>query len=102
MLDGVNDSIAHAKELIRLLEGTPSKMNLIPFNPFPGSEYRASSPERLEAFRQRLMKAGIISITRKTRGDDIDAACGQLVGRVKDKSRRTLDKENISCGGIAK
>ncbi len=102
MLDGVNDSIAHAKELIRLLEGTPSKMNLIPFNPFPGSEYKASSPERLEAFRQRLMKAGIISITRKTRGDDIDAACGQLVGRVKDKSRRALDKQNISCGGITK
>ncbi len=102
MLDGVNDSIAHAKELIRLLEGTPSKMNLIPFNPFPGSEYRASSPERLEAFRQRLMKAGIISITRKTRGDDIDAACGQLVGRVKDKSRRTLDNDKLSCGGIAK
>ncbi len=102
MLDGVNDSIAHAKELIRLLEGTPSKMNLIPFNPFPGSEYRASPPERLEAFRQRLKKAGIISITRKTRGDDIDAACGQLVGRVKDKSRRTLDNEKVSCGGIAK
>ncbi len=102
MLDGVNDSIAHAKELIRLLEGTPSKMNLIPFNPFPGSEYRASPPERVEAFRQRLMKAGIISITRKTRGDDIDAACGQLVGRVNDKSRRTLNKDNISCGGITK
>lgn len=102
MLDGINDTIAHAKELIRLLEGTPSKMNLIPFNPFPGSEYRASSPEKVEAFRQRLMKAGIISITRKTRGDDIDAACGQLVGRVKDKSKRTLDNNEVSCGGVAK
>ncbi len=90
MLDGVNDSIAHARELIRLLEGTPSKMNLIPFNPFPGTRYRSSPPERIEAFRQRLMKAGIISMTRKTRGDDIDAACGQLVGRVKDRSRREL------------
>ncbi len=99
MLDGINDTIAHAKELIRLLEGTPSKMNLIPFNPFPGSEYKASSPEKVEAFRQRLKKAGIISITRKTRGEDIDAACGQLVGRVKDKSRRTLDNENVSYGG---
>ena len=102
MLDGINDSIAHAKELIRLLEGTPSKMNLIPFNPFPGSDYQASPPEKVEAFRQKLMKAGIISITRKTRGDDIDAACGQLVGRVKDKSRRTLENDNVSYGGITK
>jgi 23S rRNA (adenine2503-C2)-methyltransferase len=102
MLDGINDSIAHAKQLIRLLEGTPSKMNLIPFNPFPGSEYKTSPPEKVEAFRQRLMKAGIISITRKTRGGDIDAACGQLVGRVKDKSRRTLENDNVSYGGITK
>jgi 23S rRNA (adenine2503-C2)-methyltransferase len=91
MLDGVNDSIAHAKALIRLLEGTPSKMNLIPFNPFPGSDYRASPPERIAAFRQRLLKAGIMTIVRKTRGDDIDAACGQLVGRVRDRSRRTFE-----------
>ncbi|MEW8014566.1 MAG: 23S rRNA (adenine(2503)-C(2))-methyltransferase RlmN [Candidatus Sedimenticola endophacoides] len=90
MLDGVNDSIRHARELIRLLEGTPSKMNLIPFNPFPGTDYRCSPPERIEAFRQKLMKAGIISITRKTRGEDIDAACGQLVGKVRDRSRREL------------
>ncbi|MCP4933675.1 MAG: bifunctional tRNA (adenosine(37)-C2)-methyltransferase TrmG/ribosomal RNA large subunit methyltransferase RlmN, partial [bacterium] len=84
------------------LEGTPSKMNLIPFNPFPGSGDRASPPERIEAFRQRLKKAGIISITRKTRGDDIDAARGQLVGRVKDKSKRTLSAEKSAWGGIAK
>lgn len=90
MLDGVNDSIAHAKALIRLLQGVPSKVNLIPFNPFPGSKYRTSPAERVEAFRQRLKRAGIISITRKTRGDDIDAACGQLVGKVKDRSRRQL------------
>ncbi len=87
MLDGVNDSDAHAKALIRLLEGVPAKMNLIPFNPFPGSTYRASAPERIEAFRQRLMRSGLISITRKTRGGDIDAACGQLVGRVRDRRR---------------
>jgi len=100
MLDGINDSIQHAKQLIRLLEGTPSKMNLIPFNPFPGTEYRCSPPERIEAFRQRLMKAGIISITRKTRGEDIDAACGQLVGKVKDKSRRELRlQRTVSVGG---
>ena len=90
MLDGVNDSIAHAKALIRLLQGVPSKVNLIPFNPFPGSDYATSPPERVEAFRQRLKRAGIMSMTRKTRGDDIDAACGQLVGKVRDRSRRHL------------
>ncbi len=90
MLDGVNDSIAHAKALIRLLQGIPSKVNLIPFNPFPGTDYRSSPPERIDAFRQRLIRAGIITITRKTRGDDIDAACGQLVGKVRDRSRRQL------------
>ncbi len=90
MLDGINDSIAHAKALIRLLQGVPSKVNLIPFNPFPGTDYRTSPPERVNAFRERLMRAGIITITRKTRGEDIDAACGQLVGRVRDRSRRQL------------
>jgi len=97
MLDGVNDSDRHARQLIRLLERTPSKLNLIPFNPFPGTEYRCSPPERIEAFRQRLMKAGIITLTRKTRGDDIDAACGQLVGRVQNHRKAagqvvTLDR----------
>lgn len=88
MLDGVNDSIPHAKALIRLLEGVPSKINLIPFNPFPGTRYETSPPDRVEAFRQRLVRAGIVTTTRKTRGDDIDAACGQLVGKVRDRSRR--------------
>ena len=102
MLDGVNDSDRHAKQLIRLLEGTPSKLNLIPFNPFPGTRYRTSPAERIDAFRRRLMKSGIITIVRKTRGDDIDAACGQLVGRVKDRSRRQLlQVENLSRGGMA-
>ncbi len=90
MLDGVNDSLQHAKALIRLLEGTPSKVNLIPFNPFPGTDYRASPLERVEAFRMRLKRSGIIATTRKTRGDDIDAACGQLVGKVRDRSSRQL------------
>jgi 23S rRNA (adenine2503-C2)-methyltransferase len=92
MLDGVNDSIAHAKALIRLLQGVPSKVNLIPFNPFPGSDFRTSPPERIEAFRQRLKRSGIMSMTRKTRGDDIDAACGQLVGKVRDRSGRQLKR----------
>ena len=90
MLDGVNDSDRHAKALIRLLEGVPSKINLIPFNPFPGSGYGTSAPERIEAFRQRLKRSGLVAITRKTRGDSIAAACGQLVGRVDDRTRRRL------------
>jgi 23S rRNA (adenine2503-C2)-methyltransferase len=90
MLDGVNDSITHAKRLIRLLEGTPSKVNLIPFNPFPGSDFRTSPPERVEAFRQRVLRSGIVAMTRKTRGDEIAAACGQLVGRVNDRTRRSV------------
>jgi 23S rRNA (adenine2503-C2)-methyltransferase len=88
MLDDVNDSIAHAKALIRLLEGTPSKVNLIPFNPFPGSGFGTSPPERIDAFRQRLLRAGLVATVRKTRGDEIAAACGQLVGRVQDRRRR--------------
>ncbi|MCG8486407.1 MAG: 23S rRNA (adenine(2503)-C(2))-methyltransferase RlmN [Chromatiales bacterium] len=95
MLDGVNDSLAHAKALIRLLEGTPSKVNLIPFNPFPGTDYKASPADRVEAFRMRLKRSGIIATTRKTRGDDIDAACGQLVGKVRDRSSRQLRFERL-------
>lgn len=90
MIDGVNDTDRHAKALIRLLEGVPSKVNLIPFNPFPGSGYRTSPLERIEAFRQRLKRSGLVATTRKTRGDSIAAACGQLVGRVQDRSRRSL------------
>jgi len=96
MLDGVNDSVSHAKALIRLLEGVPSKVNLIPFNPFPGTRYKTSPQERIDAFRERLVRAGIITITRKTRGDDIDAACGQLVGKVRDRSRRQLRRDNTT------
>jgi 23S rRNA (adenine2503-C2)-methyltransferase len=96
MLDGINDSLQHAKALIRLLEGTPSKVNLIPFNPFPGTHYRTAPAERVEAFRMRLKRSGIIATTRKTRGDDIDAACGQLVGKVRDRSSRQLRMEKLS------
>ncbi|MGD8378537.1 MAG: 23S rRNA (adenine(2503)-C(2))-methyltransferase RlmN [Gammaproteobacteria bacterium] len=88
MLDGVNDSEAHARELARLIAGIPSKVNLIPFNPFPRTQYRRSPREAIDRFRDVLMRKNILTITRKTRGDDIDAACGQLAGRVKDKSRR--------------
>jgi hypothetical protein len=78
-----------------LLEGVPAKMNLIPFNPFPGTGYRTSPPERVEQFRQRLLRSGLMAIPRKTRGDDIDAACGQLVGRVRDRSRRQLQRQTV-------
>jgi len=90
MLDGINDTDKHARELIRLLEGTPSKINLIPFNPFPGTDYNSSPRERIDKFRERLVRSGLVVITRKTRGEDIDAACGQLVGKVRDRSRRQL------------
>ena len=90
MLDGVNDSPAHARELVRLLNGVPAKVNLIPFNPFPGSNYATSNAAAIDRFRDIVMAAGIMTVTRKTRGDDIDAACGQLVGRVADRTRRSV------------
>ena len=88
MLDGVNDSDAHARELLALTRDVSCKFNLIPFNPFPGSPYRRSSAPRIRRFADILISAGIVTTTRKTRGDDIDAACGQLAGQVKDKTRR--------------
>jgi 23S rRNA (adenine2503-C2)-methyltransferase len=86
MLDGVNDSDQHAKELVDLLKKIPCKLNLIPFNPFPDSGLKKSSPGRVQDFAKRLMDAGIITTVRKTRGDDIAAACGQLAGDVKDRT----------------
>ncbi|MFO1311969.1 MAG: 23S rRNA (adenine(2503)-C(2))-methyltransferase RlmN [Burkholderiales bacterium] len=90
MLDQVNDSLSHADELLALVRDVPCKLNLIPFNPFPGSEFRTSPRARILAFRKRLMDAGIVTTVRKTRGDDIDAACGQLAGQVKDRTKRRL------------
>lgn len=87
MLDGVNDSDRHAEELVELVRTVPCKFNLIPFNPFPGSGLRKSRPERIKAFAQRLVDAGIVTTVRRTRGDDIDAACGQLAGEVQDRTR---------------
>ena len=88
MLDGVNDSVAHARELMRLVSPVPCKINLIPFNPFPNSGYTRSSAPAVERFKDVLADAGLIVTVRRTRGDDIDAACGQLAGRVQDKTRR--------------
>jgi len=87
MLDGVNDSDAHARELIELTHEVPCKFNLIPFNPFPDAGLKRSPAARIRAFAQILIDAGIVTTTRRTRGDDIDAACGQLAGEVKDRTR---------------
>ena len=95
MLDGVNDSDVHARQLIDIHHQVPCKYNLIPFNPFPGSCYAKSRPERIRRFAEILAEAGIVATTRKTRGDDIDAACGQLAGQVQDKTRRTLAIKEI-------
>jgi len=86
MLDGVNDSRAQARRLAQLLLGHPAKVNLIPFNPFPGSRYRRSPDERIAAFRDELLGRGLVATVRRTRGEDIDAACGQLAGRVIDRT----------------
>ena len=88
LLDGVNDKPEHARELIKLLKGIPTLMNLIPFNPFEDSGYRTSSKQAVLRFSEILHKAGLTTVVRKTRGDDIDAACGQLAGKIEDKSRR--------------
>lgn len=88
MLDGINDREENARQLVRLLNGVPAKVNLIPFNPFPGAAYKRSSDSTINRFREILINAGIMTITRKTRGDDIDAACGQLVGQVLARAKR--------------
>jgi 23S rRNA (adenine2503-C2)-methyltransferase len=87
MLDGVNDSDQHARELLALVASVSCKFNLIPFNPFPQSGLKRSSNARIRAFAQILMDGGIVTTIRKTRGDDIDAACGQLAGEVQDRTR---------------
>ena len=97
LLDQINDTPELAYELITLLDGMPCMVNLIPFNPFPETQYRRSSNSRISRFRDILLEAGITTVTRKTRGDDIDAACGQLVGKVDDRTRRHLRKKPASC-----
>ncbi|MEM7502223.1 MAG: 23S rRNA (adenine(2503)-C(2))-methyltransferase RlmN [Pseudomonadota bacterium] len=93
MLRGVNDSLVQADELIGLLKGHPAKVNLIPFNGFGGSRFQCSSAATIHAFQNRLRVAGIVTTTRKTRGDDIDAACGQLAGKVSDRVRARLSEK---------
>ncbi|MFN5098820.1 MAG: 23S rRNA (adenine(2503)-C(2))-methyltransferase RlmN [Burkholderiaceae bacterium] len=103
MLDGVNDTDAHARELLKLVSDVPCKFNLIPFNPFPASGLRRSGATRIKAFAKILMDASIVTTVRKTRGDDIDAACGQLAGDVQDRTRvqermRSLDSYQQKYG----
>ncbi|GAA0559389.1 MAG: bifunctional tRNA (adenosine(37)-C2)-methyltransferase TrmG/ribosomal RNA large subunit methyltransferase RlmN [Alteromonadaceae bacterium] len=93
MLEGVNDSMEQAHELAHALKDTPSKINLIPFNPYPGSPYKRSSNSRIDRFNKVLQEYGFTVIVRKTRGDDIDAACGQLVGDVIDRTKRLIKKQ---------
>ncbi len=100
MLAGVNDSLEHAHELVRLLRMVPAKVNLIPFNPFPQTSYQRSAKEVIDRFREVLLEAGLMTVTRKTRGDDIDAACGQLAGRVQDRTRRSGRKPSTQAGAL--
>lgn len=88
MIDGVNDQPEHARQLAKLLRGLPAKLNLIPFNPFPNTEYRRSPDAVIDRFKDITHRQGLTTTVRRTRGDDIDAACGQLAGKVRDRSRR--------------
>ena len=97
MLEGVNDSDADARALLHLVRDVPCKFNLIPFNPFPSSGFRRSPAERVRRFAAILINGGIVTTTRKTRGDDIDAACGQLAGKVQDKSRRVSRSARLAA-----
>ena len=95
MLDGINDGPAEARELAAIARRVRCKYNLIPFNPFPRSEFRRSDPERIRRFAEVLQRSGVTVTTRKTRGDDIAAACGQLAGDVADRTRRSLALREI-------
>ncbi len=100
MLRGVNDSLAHADELATLLDKKPAKVNLIPFNPFPGTRFKRSSADTIRHFQNRLRQRGMVATTRKTRGDDIDAACGQLAGKVSDRVRNRLGDKTFGDRNI--
>ncbi len=96
MLRGVNDSLAQADQLAGLLSNRPAKVNLIPFNPFAGTRFARSSNDTILHFQNRLRRHGLVATTRRTRGDDIDAACGQLAGKVSDRVRSPLGKKTIA------
>ena len=91
LMKGVNDQPEQAKKLVKLLRRVPSKLNLIPFNPFPGTEFERSDEDAIRAFQKLVLDAGVMTTVRRTRGDDIDAACGQLKGQVMDRTRRQAE-----------
>lgn len=95
MLRDVNDTLRHANLLAALLKGNAAKVNLIPFNPFPGTEFQRSSADTIRMFQSRLRQRGLVATTRKTRGDDINAACGQLAGKVSDRVTNRLGQKNV-------
>ena len=95
MLRGVNDSLSHASQLATLLKNRPAKVNLIPFNPFPGTDFKRSSVDAIRHFQKRLRDRGLVATTRKTRGEDINAACGQLAGKVSDRVKNRLGQKSF-------
>lgn len=101
LIDGVNDSDLDAERLAGVLDDVPCKINLIPFNPFEGTRYRCASRERIDRFREILLSRGLFTVTRTTRGDDIDAACGQLAGEFQDRTRRTQRLQKLTASGAS-
>ncbi len=101
LIDGMNDDTEHAHALGKLLKQIPSKINLIPFNPFPGTSFKQSKPQNIEKFKEICMQHGLITTVRKTRGDDIEAACGQLAGDFMDRTRRSATIKKIPLGVVA-
>ena len=101
MLDGVNDKPEHARQLIKLMRRLPAKVNLIPFNPFHGTRFKRSAEETIRAFQKILLDADVLTMVRRTRGDDIDAACGQLKGQVMDRTRRQAEFRRKIEEGVA-
>jgi 23S rRNA (adenine2503-C2)-methyltransferase len=100
MLDGVNDRVQHARELVTLLRNRPAKVNLIPFNAFPGTNYLRSTEAAIARFRDVLIQGGVMATIRRTRGDDIDAACGQLVGRVANRTANRMGERLVAMPGV--
>jgi len=95
MLNGVNDTFEHADQLAELLRDKPAKVNLIPFNPFDGTRFSRSAADTIAAFQSRLRDHGLVVTTRRTRGDDIAAACGQLAGKVSDRVQKKLGEKPV-------
>jgi 23S rRNA (adenine2503-C2)-methyltransferase len=101
MLKGVNDQPEHARQLIKLMRRLPAKVNLIPFNPFHGTRFERSDEDVIRAFQKILLDADVLTMVRRTRGDDIDAACGQLKGQVMDRTRRQAEFRRKLEGSVA-